>query len=1668
MAENELSRLKKRRGLVKASLTRFKTFLDDYVHDRDYYVLKVRLERANLLLAEFEEVHMAIELAENANDDASRQLFEDSYYEAIARAQKQLDSGRNSVASTIDAQPNTDMQAMLTQLSNLTSNNSGIKLPTINLSKFDGKYEEWLSFEDTFNVLVHSNVKIQTVQQFNYLKSCLVGNAAHIIQSLTSTAENYEIAWNLLKERYSNKRIIIQNHVRALFDLQVVTKESSLGFRAASDWLGCITLTFDKFKEAIPKDAANAANQKQLNANKVTSSKPKQALLETQSKVKCHVCGKNHNIQNCEEFQAMSQGEKSDAIKKAGLCFNCFRANHKVSACKASSCRKCDRRHHTLLHPLNSKDTHTASGENAYQEEQNKTQDSKPVNQILSSQLSDTSHILLSTAVVDIADVTGKFHSCRVVLDSGSQSNFIAEQCCDKLKLFKTNVNVPVKGIGETLSQIKLSTNVIVKSRIDAFTLKLNCLVIRKLTDFLPSRTIDRESLGIPKNVRLADPGFDRPSHIDMLIGAEYFYQLLCIGQIKLNSCSTILQKTKFGWIVSGKINSLEPLTTSLCHISRGTLDDAVQRFWEIEELPAKRILSPEDEKCEQHYKETFKRLSSGRFSVRLPFNNQRKKLGESYEIALRRLLSLERRLNARPELYEDYRSFLREYEALGHMTEVKEVNKKEGYFLPHHSVIKESSTTTRLRVVFDASAKTTSGISLNDTLFSGPTVQQDLLSIVLRFRLHYIVFTADIQKMYRQVLIHPEDRLHQRILWRNNSQEIIRSYELNTITYGLSSAPYLATRTLIQLAKEEKQNYPEAADIVMRDFYVDDLLTGAETLEQAIKLKTQITELLNSGGFKLRKWASNHSQLIESPTNEQQEEQWCFDFMEAHKTLGILWNPQQDCFLYRLTTHQEVSKITKRVVLSQTASYYDPLGLIGPVIVKAKILLQNIWKLQLTWDETVPMEIHTAWRTLKDSMSDLKNIAFPRHICLAGAVELQLHGFADASEVAYGACIYMRSTNAALSHRVVLVCSKSRVAPLKKKLSLPKLELCAAHLLSQTCQTVLKAFETTINKVTLWSDSTIALHWIHTPPYRLKTFVANRVAAIQEITASFNWRHVASHDNPADLLSRGAFPSQLINHTMWIHGPSWLSENESNWPTFTPTLAEIPEQRAAINLKVERNFELLQRFSSIVVLRRVVAWCFRFISNCRSKYKVQGNLVSSELDHAMSIIIKFVQGESFSHEIRLLETGNNLKGNSKLISLRPFLDSAGILRVGGRLKYSDLSYDQKHQIILPEKHHVTDLIIQHTHKLQLHAGPQATLYCIRQKFWPINGKNQVKRIIRKCVACFEARPRLLEYTMGDLPRDRFVCSRPFANSGVDYCGPFLIKEKMHRNRGKIKVYVSVFICLSSKAVHLELVSDLTTESFLATLKRFFSRRGKSNLILSDNATNFVGAKNKLRELYDFINTKEHKDTITNWLSEQEIVWRFIPPRSPHFGGIWEAAVRSFKHHLHRVTKDTLFTFEQFNTLTIEIEAVLNSRPLTPLSSCPDDLNALTPSHFLIGGLLSSIPEVDFTDTQINRLSQWQHIQKIKRDFWNRWSKEYLNELTQRTKWRSSTNNVKIGDLVILREDKVPPLYWPLGRITELHPGQDGVVRVISVKTTTGNYKRTVKNVALLPIIEES
>ncbi|XP_015127109.1 uncharacterized protein LOC107048457 [Diachasma alloeum] len=275
---------------------------------------------------------------------------------------------------------------------------------------------------------------------------------------------------------------------------------------------------------------------------------------------------------------------------------------------------------------------------------------------------------------------------------------------------------------------------------------------------------------------------------------------------------------------------------------------------------------------------------------------------------------------------------------------------------------------------------------------------------------------------------------------------------------------------------------------------------------------------------------------------------------------------------------------------------------------------------------------------------------------------------------------------------------------------------------------------------------------------------------------------------------------------------------------------------------------------------------------------------------------------------------------------------------------------------------------------------------------------------------------------MGELPNERVNQARPFYHIGVDYCGPFYIKEKKLWNRGKVKVSVAVFICLAVKAVHLEVVSDLTTDGFIASLKRFIARRGKCRSIHSDNETNFVGANNQLRELYRQVQSEEHHQKVQRYLTDEGIDWKFIPARSPNFGGLWEAAVKSYKHHMTRIVGDTLLTFEELNTYVIEIEAILNSRPIISSSSDPNDPIAITPGHFLIGDSLTSIPVWNWTDIPSNRLSSWETVQKLKQTFWTRWHKDYINGLNIRHKWTKRSHDIKENTIVVIKDDNLRPL----------------------------------------------
>ncbi|XP_066600991.1 uncharacterized protein [Prorops nasuta] len=1190
------------------------------------------------------------------------------------------------------------------------------------------------------------------------------------------------------------------------------------------------------------------------------------------------------------------------------------------------------------------------------------------------------------------------------------------------------------------------------------FQKELTCWVVPTIADRIPDEVFPRNSIQIPVRLKLADPEFHRPQAIDILIGAGTTLSLLSLGQINLsmNNNDFYLQKTRLGWLVAGSVN-MRYDAKQICNLTN--LENLINRFWTIEELPEHESRTVEEIQCEEHYTKTVSREINGRYTVRLPFRNECEKIGDSKTIALKRFLLLERKLNKDEKMREEYSRMIDEYISLGHMSLAQPVSGLE-YYMPHHAVVKETSATTKLRIVFDASAKTNNGKSLNDLLMTGPNIQEQLAIHLMRFRTYVYVIIADIEKMYRQVWVHPEDRRFQRILWRQNGE--IKSFELNTLTFGVASSPFLAIRTLHQLANDEAHLFPRAANIVKSHMYVDDLLTGANSIKEAIEIRDEIMAILKLGRFNIRQWASNEASIIKDLALNIEKTEYLLKIEPMLKTLGITWRIADDqiCYIPNSILHNE--RLTKRNVLSEIAKIFDPLGLLGPVIFYVKKIMQDIWRSGIHWDETITPDIYTKWLTFAQQWEMLGEVTVSRKMIISNYVEIQIHGFCDASNAGYGACIYIRSQDKKGNTNCCLMTAKSRVAPLKQ-LTIPRLELCGALLLSKLYQEANKIFNVdSIKKVIFWCDSTIVLNWINTPTHLLKTYVANRVSTIQDITNAKDWRHIRTDDNPADAISRGQLPSEFIKNHLWFNGPNWLSSVENKWPKLTVDHNEIPEMKRSICLTVLTfDTKFIERFSSYTKLIRVIAHCLRWKKS--NLHNNKSSLNATELNQSEIRVLRLVQTVYFKDELKLLKGSSIHKGKHSNLDL--FLDENELIRVGGRLSQSNLEFSRKHPILLPNKCHITDCIIREYHESHFHTGIQTTHYNIREKFWIPDGRNQIRRIVKNCIRCSRFRSDMMKYKMGNLPNFRTNPTAPFIHTGIDYCGPFFIKEKKHRNRNKVKAYVCVFICMIMKAVHFEVVSYLTSEGFIAALKRFISRRGIPEHIHSDNGTNFVGANNELKEMHALFNSDNHKNIVNKFASDRRITWHFIPPLAPHFGGLWEATVKVFKHHFKRVIGETLLTFEELNTFVIEVEGILNSRPIAAVSSDPNDLQAITPAHYLIGKTFTTLPEGDLSLIPVNKLSTWQHLSQMRQNFWSRWNLEYLNGLQIRQKWKNKEPNIKLGSLVLIKDRTLPCSQWVLGRVEELHPGLDGVIRTVTLRTKSGLLKRAVNHICELPVL---
>nr|XP_040241675.2 uncharacterized protein LOC120961733 [Anopheles coluzzii] len=1233
------------------------------------------------------------------------------------------------------------------------------------IPSFDGRVENWTKFQTMLEDIVAKGSDSDAMK-LHHLDKALVGDASGWITVKMIQDNNFEQTWKQLKSQFENPRVIVDTHLTGLLDLKPVLKGNhkellelvktvqrhvgGLEYQDIKvDKLSGLLLTkiitsrldeqtvrlwertqkhgrlpdfnqtlkflqgecqvLERFQSRPQATSMNQGSSKP-SCSKSTSQRVHAAAPTTTSQL-CLFCNRAHRHHECPTFKQFTLALRNAKVKELKLCYNCLRPGHRSNNCSSNrTCIKCQRKHHTLLHeePPELPDTQAqmASPIQSMRFEQQAQASNHPTSNaaVPYSRPLEQRTAMLMTALVNLRDESNRTIPCRALLDCGSQVSFISKAMADRLLTPRIPTLVPITGVGtvKTCAREKFVVNI--ESRYSTFSTTAECLVIPKVTGIIPTSQLNVSKWPLPPDIFLADPEFHTPGQIDMLLGVSHFMRLLKSNRMQLREDLPDLQETHLGWVVAGDVED-ESTNQQSFIATTTTLSETMNKFWEVEDI-GDIDETTEHEECEKIFLATHRRDNDGRYIVALPFREYLPVLTNNRELALRRFLSLERRMKKDHSLKLQYSKFIDDYEALGHCHEVKEESdepNKARYYLPHHAVLRPSSSSTKLRVVFDATAKaTTSDVALNQALMVGSTVQNDIFVILVRFRKHFVVFTADISKMYRQIKVISDHTCFQRIFWRADPALPLRVLELTTVTYGTSCAPFLATRCLLQLSIDEASSYPKAVNIIRDDCYVDDILSGASTVAEATECQTQLLGLLNSAGFPVHKWSSNSPELLKHvPEADREELVTLGDETEGVlKTLVLTWNPHRDEFAFVVDQFMQHSNPpTKRSVLSEISKLFDPIGLLSPVIIIAKLILQKIWLAGLPWDTSLEGELLQEWLQFRTSLKNVNGIRIPRCVVLPNHISIEVHGFSDASKRAYGAALYLRCIFPDGTASLRLLCSKSKVAPVKP-VTIPRMELLGAYLLARLISKVAGSIDLHLRNIILWTDSQIVLAWLKKPLATLQVFVRNRSEKIRNLTEPLDvqWKYISTKENSADIVSRGLLPETLKTTTLWWMGPTFLqrADYDVEIPEDLPDEI-VPELRASPVVAAlvinQDKLPVFLKFSSFRKLQQVIALVQRFILNCRqrdvSRRVTCQHCTISELRSALNVIVKVIQYEALADEIHRVKANEPCK---RIQALHPFIIDE-ILRVGGRLQNSNLPLSSKHQILLP-KHPITDLII--------------------------------------------------------------------------------------------------------------------------------------------------------------------------------------------------------------------------------------------------------------------------------------------------------------------------------------------------------------------------------------
>ena len=1034
--------------------------------------------------------------------------------------------------------------------------------------------------------------------------------------------------------------------------------------------------------------------------------------------------------------------------------------------------------------------------------------------------------------------------------------------------------------------------------------------------------------------------------------------------------------------------------------------------------------------------------------------------------------------------IFEDHRSkgYIEE------VTDIDDINRDDSHFVNYFPVVDETRETTPCRLVFDAASKDKTGTSLNDQIEKGPNRINDLYHILLQFRQLKYAIQADISEMFLRIRLEKEDQKYHRFYWNEKIWQWLRAL------FGNRASPDMSQKVLAILANSNSEKYAMAALAILFNTYMDDTCKSLETEEECHQLIQELIPLLREADMKITKFYSNSKLALQDLPEEMLSKKVHFEdkdvIYDVSSVLGMVWNADTDEIRYvskyknpqEFFIAQKLTKTptwTKRLILRLSATVYDPVGLICPFKIRATAILQELWmNKEMDWDTQVPEPIAQKWNAwLEDLFVLEKTIAYPRYLGFSKLRKAQLHVFCDASTKAFAACVYVRVTETHTRETargeeesydevvaVTLVTAKGRMAPTKGE-SVSRLELAGCCCGVRLGNGVAVAFEMNPDEIRYWTDSTNCLYWINSPSSVIKTYVANRVGEVQNDSKPEMWRHVPTDQNPADIPTRFEDVENLQENKLWRNGPAYLMKPESEWPEkFNPPpddagKEEFKKEFQSLNFNIADGNNDTRRHA-LDPTREHVGRMYNGYKRLIRKTALYFSLVyqqthaGAEMNQGLAVqrAVEWhvrrdqKRDKNIQEVIEILQMDHPNLGN-KLASLAPFIDEHGILRSESRLaKIKHLPYNTRYPIILSSETPFTKLMVASAHWVNEHSvGIESAKSKIKESYHVFQLENLLRSIRAKCQECIRKRAKPFEQRIANLPSYRFEEPlQAFSKTGLDFAGPYEPKQGVRVARRKI--YILLFTCLQTRAVHLEVTEAMDTEAFTNALTRYVSFRGVPTDILSDNWKTF---QSEDKDLENWVRLLDEGDAIKS--QPAGITWHFTPPHGPHHGGIYEIMVKATKRALRSLFRRPDLTMDQFRTAIAKVSALLNGRPLSRTESNGRDM-ILTPNHFLHGNLGGAV-HVKLDNKPHKR---WNVVHELVQEFWTLYIKSYLPELKQARRWKTIHPNVRVGDIVIELDPNIPQGEWKLAIVRKVYPSDDGYVRTVDIENQDNVYNRPI------------